>query len=158
MAFDTIFAFEQDFSGELQCIPMAVRYKLDLCGVKLSLRQWSHFTQEDRRALVVCEYGSAVEIAQFRSTLTALISNRAGEGTKFLPVEASPAWSDPDAVPDQIIAYSKTLGIEPPTLTQWRSLSVLQRFTLSKLSRDSHDNVNFVPALEEFELRPAQRA
>jgi len=31
----------------------------------------------------------------------------------------------------------------------------LQRFTLLKLSRESHDNVNFIPALREFKLLPA---
>ena len=35
------FGFEADFVGDLRCIPMAVRRKLDLVGVKLKLSHWS---------------------------------------------------------------------------------------------------------------------
>ena len=35
---------------------------------------------------------------------------------------------------------------------QRHALSPLQRFTLVKLSRAKHDNVNFVPAMREFGL------
>ena len=38
----------------------------------------------------------------------------------------------------------------------WNALTPLQRFTLLKLSRDSHDNINFVPALVEFGLAGEQ--
>ena len=34
-----IFGFEADFARDLRCIPMAVRRKLDLVGVKLGLPQ-----------------------------------------------------------------------------------------------------------------------
>jgi hypothetical protein len=30
-----VFGFEADFAGDLRCLPMAVRRKLDLAGVKL---------------------------------------------------------------------------------------------------------------------------
>jgi hypothetical protein len=155
MGYDSVFAFEKDFAGAFQCIPMAVRYKLDLSGVKLSLNQWKRFTEDDRRELLALQCETAPETAQFREQLAALIATRAGEAPKFLAVEAAPAWEDRDAVPDQVIAYAKSLEIDPPTLAQWQSLSVLQRFTLLKLSRQSHDNVNFVPALREFKLLPA---
>jgi hypothetical protein len=35
---------------------------------------------------------------------------------------------------------------------QWAALSPLQRFALIKLSRSSHENSNFLPALKEFQL------
>ena len=155
MAAATMFDFEQDFAGAFQCIPMAVRYKLDLCGVKLSLPQWKRFTEDDRRDLLARPCETAPEIAQFRDALATLITARAGETAKFLPIESSPAWADRDAVPEQIIAYARRLDIDPPTLAQWRSLSVLQRFALLKLSRESHDNVNFIPAMKEFKLLSA---
>ncbi len=34
-----MFDFESDFVASLRCIPMCVRFKLDLCEIKLSLRQ-----------------------------------------------------------------------------------------------------------------------
>ena len=152
MGYDSVFEFEKDFAGAFQCIPMAVRYKLDLSGVKLSLSQWKRFTEDDRRELLALQCETPTETAQFREKLAALITTRAGEAPKFLAIESAPAWEDGDAVPDQVIAFAKSLDIEPPTLAQWQSLSILQRFTLLKLSRESHDNVNFIPALKEFNL------
>jgi hypothetical protein len=38
------------------------------------------------------------------------------------------------------------------TLQQWASLTPLQRFALIKLSRSGHENSNFLPALQEFQL------
>ncbi|MGL4882951.1 MAG: nitrate reductase associated protein, partial [Waterburya sp.] len=34
--------------------------------------------------------------------------------------------------------------------SQWLHLSAAQRFALIKLSRPSHENKNFLPALQEF--------
>jgi hypothetical protein len=152
---DSVFEFEKDFAGAFQCIPMAVRYKLDLSGVKLSLNQWKRFTEDDRRDLLARQCETAPETTQFREQLAALITTRAGEAPKFLAVEPAPAWENRDAVPNQVIAFARSLDIKPPTLAQWQSLSILQRFTLLKLSRERHDNVNFIPALKEFKLLPA---
>ena len=56
-----LFAFESDFVASLRCIPMAVRLKLDLCGIKLTLRQWSRFTRSDREALIAMPCRSRAE-------------------------------------------------------------------------------------------------
>jgi len=48
----TIFDFERGFAGSLRCIPMVVRFELDHCGIKLTLRQWAKFTREERARLV----------------------------------------------------------------------------------------------------------
>jgi hypothetical protein len=151
----TIFDFEQDFSKAFQCIPMAVRYKLDRSGVKLSLRQWKRFTDQDRREMLARPCETAAEVSQYRETMAALISSRAGEAPKFLEPQPGFAWDQRDAVPEQISGYARSLEIPPPTLAQWRALSVLQRFALLKLSYQNHDNLNFVPAMKEFKLLPA---
>lgn len=57
-----IFAFERDFAGSLRCIPMIVRFKLDLAGVKLSLRQWSQLDRAVRGRLVDQACGTPEEI------------------------------------------------------------------------------------------------
>ncbi len=151
----TVFDFEQDFSKAFQCIPMAVRYKLDVSGVKLSLSQWRRFTEEDRRNTLARPCETAAEISAYRDALAALIISRAGEAPKFLEAQPGFAWEALDAVPEQIAAYARSLEIPPPTLAQWQSLSPLQRFALLKLSLQNHDNVNFIPALKEFKLLPA---
>ena len=49
---DHCFGFEADFVGELRCLPMAVRRKLDLVGVKFKLVRWSHLDQGERQRLL----------------------------------------------------------------------------------------------------------
>ena len=51
-----------------------------------------------------------------------------------------------------VVRHALALGVEPPSDAAWASLTVLQRFTLIKLTRDSHDNINFLPAMREFAL------
>lgn len=147
-----LFAFESDFSGSLRCIPMIVRLKLDLCGVKLSLRQWSRFTRDDRAALVEDPCETAAEAAAYGLALSGLIADRAGETAVSLPIDPAPAWADTSRVPERVAAYVEGLGLAALTLGQWGRLSVLQRFALFKLTRPGHDNDNLVPAMREFGL------
>lgn len=154
----TIFEFEKDFAGSLRCIPMVVRFKLDHCGVKLSLRQWARFTREDRAQLVALPCRTAADIGLIRDRLVALIEQRAHEQAKTIAVEPAPAWTRPDEVPENVIAFARETGVPPPSPRQWARLTPLQRFTLLKLAREGHDNLNFIPALLEFGLLDAQAA
>jgi hypothetical protein len=147
-----VFQFEQEFAGTLRCIPMAVRFKLDQCGVKLSLRQWSRFGPEERDRLLGLRCEDAAEIGAYRSELEQMIQLRSTQQTEYLPFEADPPWADVSCVPLPVIQYAAALQVSPPSPTQWAALSPLQRFALFKLSRAKHDNVNFLPAMREFGL------
>ena len=147
-----LFAFESDFVSTLRCVPMAVRFKLDRCGIKLSLRQWSQFTLDDRQALLVRRCDDAGEVEAYRAALTALVALRTGEAAKPLAETPCGQWDVADQVAPVVRRYARSLGVQPPSQKQWRALTVLQRFVLIKLTRDNHDNVNFVPALCEFGL------
>jgi len=154
---DGIFEFERDFAGSLQCIPMAVRFKLDLAGIKLSLRHWNRIGRDERDRLLTQSCAAPAELDAWREHLTTLICGM-GEAPAPLPEPADLAWADAHAIPAQITAFAVRIGVAPPSPAQWVALSALQRFTLLKLSRDHHDNVNFLPALREFGVMagPAQ--
>lgn len=145
------FQFEQDFVESLRCIPMQVRYKLDTCGIKLKLQQWSLFTLEDRELLVSNGVENDAAIQFYRSILTKLIQARSGEAPTELPVDPSPAWLNDRQIPLVLIAKTADLGWEM-SIEQWQRLSPLQRFALIKLSQSSHEQNNFQPALKEFGL------
>jgi hypothetical protein len=49
----TCFGFEAEFTADLRCIPMAVRRKLDLAGVKLKLVHWNGLTAAERQLLPI---------------------------------------------------------------------------------------------------------
>lgn len=146
-----LFAFEDDFVASLRCIPMAVRLKLDRSGIKLSLRQWSRFTRDDRQALLAAPCRTQKEVALYRARLVVLVALRAQEEAKPLPEPPAPLWEAANP-PPVVATFARSVGVAPPTPRAWGELSELQRFALVKLTRDNHDNVNFIPAMREFGL------
>jgi hypothetical protein len=149
-----LFAFESDFVATLRCVPMAVRFKLDRCGIKLTLRQWSRFTPLDRRALLWKPCHAPSEVEAYRLYLVELITSRANELAKPLSQAPDPVWNRASVIPSAVVEHAISLGLAPPSPAQWAKLTVLERFVLIKLTRDNHDNVNFLPAMAEFRLLP----
>jgi hypothetical protein len=144
------FQFEADFVESLRCIPMQVRYKLDTCGVKLKLNHWHQLEAIERQVLVDSPCQTAQEIAEYRQVLQRLVRDRTGEIPKDLPVDENPPWLG-ETVPETVQEKARSLSVEIGE-NRWAALTPLQRFTLLKLSRPSHENRNFYPALQEFGL------
>jgi hypothetical protein len=130
---------------------MIVRYKLDSCGVKLKLEHWNKFSQEARQQLVQNSINTPEEITGYRSLLYELAEQYTNIPLKDLPIEDHPLWLEITKLPDAVQQKLEEIGVNI-TLKQWEDLSHLQRFALIKLSRPSHENKNFLPALREFKL------
>jgi hypothetical protein len=143
--------FETDFVESLRCIPMIVRMKLDTCGVKLKLEHWNKFTQSERQNLVIMPCKSDREIGEYREYLQNLVIAHTGTPAKELAVESHPAWLNKKEIPEALKTKAEESNIAI-SLQQWSNLTPLQRFALIKLSRPSHENRNFIPALKEFGL------
>ena len=141
-----LFDFERDFQSDLRCIPMVVRHRLDLCGIKVSLKEWVRLGPE-QRAEVVAQAGG--DPGEFGEAITARIERLMGAPPARLAIEADPPWADATRLPAEVAAKAAEEGV-PFTLAQWAGLTALQRFALYKLSRSSHKNENFVPACREF--------
>jgi hypothetical protein len=145
------FQFEADFVESLRCIPMQVRFKLDTCGVKLKLHQWNQFEERDRQELVDLPCETDSEVKDYRAFLHQLIEARTGEMATDLAVDLNPAWNDAKQVPESVQTKAGEQEIEI-SVTRWEMLTPLQRFALIKLSRSGHENSNFFPAMQEFNL------
>jgi hypothetical protein len=143
------FKFESDFVASLRCIPMVVRFKLDTCGIKLKLEQWFRFTEGDRQQLVQRPCEAAQEIAAYRDYVSGLVLQYTQASASELPIEDHPAWLNALSIPDSVQEKVDSVGANF-SLKQWQALEPLQRFALIKLSRSSHENRNFLPALQEF--------
>ncbi|MBW4573918.1 MAG: nitrate reductase associated protein [Aphanothece sp. CMT-3BRIN-NPC111] len=145
------FQFEADFVDSLRCIPMQVRMKLDTCGIKLKLQDWHKFTAAERENLVKMPCEATEEIEAYRQCLRQLVIERTGLQPKDLPIDDYPAWMDATVVPETVEEKAQELEVEV-TPEKWANLTPAQRFALIKLSRPSHENKNFLPALQEFYL------
>lgn len=146
-----IFEFESDFAGSLRCIPMAVRLKLDLVGIKLSLRQWSRLTSAERSALLHLRCALPADRAAYANRLEAMVSAGGSDVIRIAPSDGR-AWTNADVVPELILEQAVEKRVSPPTLQHWMALTDLQRFALIKLARAGHENQNFLPAMREFEV------
>ncbi len=145
------FNFETDFVDSLRCIPMQVRMKLDTCGVKLKLTHWNQLTQQERLELVELSCATAEEIQAYRQYLQRLVTQKTGAPASTLPIDSHPAWMDATTIPAEVQEKAQELEVSITT-QQWATLNPAQRFALIKLSRPSHENKNFLPALKEFQL------
>ena len=143
--------FETDFVESLRCIPMIVRMKLDTCGVKLKLEHWNQFDHAQRQTLVTMPCHSPQEVISYREYVQNLVISKTGKPAKELAIDPLPPWLNTHKIPEALKAQAANHQTEI-SLKQWSSLNPLQRFALIKLSRPSHENRNFIPALKEFGL------
>ena len=145
------FQFEADFVDSLRCIPMQLRFKLDNCGVKLKLSHWHEFSEQERQTLVEMPCTSKEECQNYQEFLQNLIIEKTGTPAKELLIEDNPAWMKEEEIPETIHQKAAESSLDI-TVEQWKKLTPLQRFALIKLSRPSHENKNFYPAVQEFGL------
>lgn len=146
------FRFEEDFvEDNIRCIPMIVRYKLDVCGIKLKLREWSRLRPQERETLATLRCVHEPEIERYRHYLEGLVWNRTGQAvTPLAPIVDAP-WEYGKDVPEIVRTRLNERDVEISFL-QWNGLRELQRFALIKLSASGHEHQNFGKALMEFDL------
>ena len=141
------FAFEQDFIGSWRCIPLCVRRKLDLAGIKLKLSHWLAMSHEQRQGLV--DWGDSPEhLAQMREHLRACTAVMVDGMVKDLPPAVEEPWQRPARLPDQLLDAARLRGIDLTSQT-WMKLRELDRFALCKLARPGHDHHNLDAAFSE---------
>ena len=141
------FSFEQDFIGNWRCIPLCVRRKLDLVGIKLKLNHWLALEQQQRQQLVDWSDAPA-EWAGFRQHLRDLTVGMADGMVKDLPPAVDAPWQCMDQVPLAIAEAADQRGVVLNAVA-WAGLSELDRFALCKLARPGHDHHNLDAAFTE---------
>lgn len=145
-----LFRFEQDKYYALRRIPLAIRLKLDRCGVKLLLGDWVKFSRADREELLALPGARPEEVAAFAVRLKQFITAVGGDPDLSVPLDPNPSWAEASTLPASVKDYLTKADLPVPTLAQWKAWSELQRFAVCKLTRAGHDNKNLLPALREF--------
>jgi len=142
------FGFEKDFVGNWRCIPLCVRRKLDLIGVKLKLSHWLELTHEQRQMLVDWpdELSALNALREHLRLLTRLMA----EGmANDLPIAVDEPWQVLGELPSIVQESARKKSIEI-SVSQWVSLFELERFALCKLARPGHDHHNLDAAFSEM--------
>jgi hypothetical protein len=143
-----VFSFERDLVATLDLMPLTVRRKLDLAGIKLPLEGWRALPLGDRRALVSAEVEGEASIAAFAATVRE-VAGRVGARLDPLP-PAAPVWREP-AVPSAVRAALPALGASLDDET-WAALDDDARFALVHLSVKRREPERLRAALVELGL------
>ena len=146
------FHFEEEFmENSMRCIPMIIRFKMDMAGIKLKLSEWRKFSTEERieLALMNCSFSEGTE--QYARYLAGLIKKYTRRDPTSMEINKNPAWKDLYSIPGILIENLKEFDWNLST-PQWGDLTDLQRFALLKLYRPGYENKNFPRAMKEFNL------
>ena len=109
---DRCFGFEADFVADLRCLPMAVRRKLDLAGVKLKLSHWQALGAVEREGLLAWpDQPLAIEaLRHWLLQRTAVLADGPARPLPPAQLEALTSAADDEAVPVVLAAACRQLG------------------------------------------------
>ena len=143
------YRFESEIYPSLSRIPLHVRMKLDLTGVKISLKDWLVFSMEERGVLCHLPVETEEEKKNFSSFLDFLSRRYLGEKVALVPPAADPPWDSPGRIPDSVQARSKETE-RPVMPAEWSGWDLCQRYAVYKLSISKNEPEKFNEALQEF--------
>lgn len=139
----------------LDCVPLAVRRKLDLAGLKIALAGWQSLPRAERLALCHLPVDGAGDLDVYREVLRDFAA-RAGAPLKELPEVTPAAWGI-DAVPERVAERVSALGRELTT-SRWRTLDEETRYCLWKYATTKDDPAKIAALFAEaLDPRNGQR-
>ena len=145
------FRYEKAFYPNLDRLPLHVRMKLDLTGIKLSLKQWLAFHVEERTAICHLPVDHEDEKKVFKDYLNFLSRQYCGAPAQELsPMEA--LWEISDQVPTPVLERSDDNG-KAVTLAEWSSWAFHQRYALYKTAVSKSEPEKFFAVLDELRKR-----
>lgn len=143
---DSLFGFETEYSDDLHFIPIGIRYRLDLAGLKVGLEAWLGIPVPERFYLLEMPMADERDIAAFRERLTR-------SSADCLPTSiacADPAdWTNTLPPPQSVRDACESAGM-PIDDSFWIRLPEPQRYALKKLSLSKRRPDAFRKAWEEF--------
>lgn len=110
-------------------LPMAMRFKLDVVGLKLHLKQWQAFPLEARQALLAFPCESPEDCLNFTTRLQALAKKHTAETLEPLPAALDlTAGEKPEGLTDKL----RPLGFDLPE-DLWKQAPAYARYLLTKI-------------------------
>jgi hypothetical protein len=143
------FGFETELYTTLSCLPLAARYKLDILGIKISIKQWLALEMNERRAICEMPADSDSERRAMSEFVNQLILQRCGEQPALLSPEQQASAIPPSQLPTGIAQEASGLGYELDA-PRWKTLNSDQRYALLKFGGDDRRRTKFAAALKEF--------
>ena len=142
---EQIMGFERAIDSECRQIPMVVRMKLDLCGLRMGLGAWQRLSDADKASLIEAQVDDQAAPDGFRALLEQLCGKEALSPLSPEHLDARAAWLTGDVTPPQVTAAMAKQEID----LDWARLEVFPRYVLNHLaSREAWEK--FSSAVLEF--------
>jgi hypothetical protein len=140
------FEFEKDVYETLELVPMSVRRKLDLLGLKLHLKQWQSLSRPER--LIVCHFPitSQEEAEVLIAFLREAVARRDGSDLRELGPVTSDDQSQPASIPPDAAKLLDQLKLPKQG---WLRLDADEQYALARLAHRGPEK--FLAAWREFE-------
>jgi hypothetical protein len=142
------FRYEVEFYPALSRIPLHVRMKLDLTGIKISLKDWLACALEERAALCHMPIDSEEERHVFTAYLDFLRRKYQGQQAEVTERLDSSRWQAsevPRAVAQKSAACFNTIE-----LAEWQRWLPHQRYALYKMAVSKSQPEAFADILDEL--------
>ncbi len=143
------YRFESEVYDSLDRMPLDVRMKLDRTGAKISLKDWSAFSLQERWALCDLPVEAEEGGGDFISYLLVLVRKYKGEELELVSPPSNHHWEDAGQVPPPVLERSMGLG-KAVSSEEWAQWDPFQRYALYKLSVSKNEPEQLRKALEEF--------
>src|SRR4029077_13596554 len=143
------FKFEDELHESLQCVPMAVRRKLDRVGLKVGLEQWKALDRGERLAICHIRADSGEECDALAVFIGEAMMRRFGFEPKQLSDSARASAEPPVSPPDQLVAHAREAGFDLSG-EGWAQRDSDERFALMKMGDVAQSSHNLAAALKEF--------
>ncbi|HYB89484.1 MAG TPA: nitrate reductase associated protein [Candidatus Binataceae bacterium] len=126
------FEFEKEFNSTLEFIPMSMRRKLDLVGVKMHLNEWQALSMTERLAACHLPAASAEEREVLGNFLREAVKRRTGNDAANVKPVTEESGPDAGRVPADVLRLISELQLRA---SEWGRFDSDERFALSKLAR-----------------------
>ncbi|HEX9787288.1 MAG TPA: nitrate reductase associated protein [Candidatus Binatia bacterium] len=145
------FRYEAEFYPTLSRIPLHVRMKLDLTGLRISLKDWLAYSFAERVVLCHLPAESAEEKEAFAAYIDFLSRRYKGQPAGVTDV-LDAVWCNPSEVPEPV-AQKRASCFNTVTTEEWRRWQPHQRYALYKTATSKSQPEAFAAVLDELRDR-----
>ena len=146
------FRYESGFYATLSRVPLHLRMKLDLAGVKFSLKDWLAFSIEERSVLCHFPIDAEEERQAFIAYLGLLSRRYRGEPLSLTAPIDSSLWDNSSRVPKAVDDKSTAIN-QPVAIAEWARWDFCQRYALYKTAVSKNEPEAFFEVLKELRER-----
>jgi hypothetical protein len=145
------FQYESEYYPALSRLPLDVRRKLDLIGIKISLEDWLAFSLEERTVLCHLPTEAIDEQRAFQTFLDSLSRKYLGRPVRTTAPMSAALWNAA-TVPESVSLASANSN-PVVTLKEWAQWHDHDRYALYKTATSANQPQAFAQVLDELRRR-----